>query len=206
MHLLNASGVFDRYEKIITESFRESAQAITNILHVVNVDVVIQHSEHVIPETGMVGYSPTADRAFLSIDPKNKNLNKSFSMEFLATLGHELHHCSRHSGPGYGKTLKEALVSEGLACHFETELRDGVVPFYASTLSKNECSEFFKRMSPELDNEKYNHNAWFFGSKKLNIPKHCGYSVGYNLVNNYIAKNNIPASKLCSTSAVEILS
>jgi len=64
MHLLNASGVFDRYEKIITESFRESAQAITNILHVVNVDVVIQHSEHVIPETGMVGYSPTADRAF----------------------------------------------------------------------------------------------------------------------------------------------
>ena len=206
MHLLNSSGVFDNHVKAITESFQDSIRAITKILQVDNVDVVIQHSVHVIPETGMVGYSPTADRAFLSIDPENKNLSKSFGVEFLATLGHELHHCSRHNGPGYGKTLKEALISEGLACHFETELRDGAGPFYASTLSRNECSEFFKRMSPELEIEKYNHNAWFFGSKKLKIPKHCGYSVDYNLVNNYIAKNNIAASKLWSTSAVEILS
>ena len=206
LNLLNASGVFDALENKIAESFRSSIDTITNLLEIDNVDVVVQQSERVIPETGMVGYAPTADTLFLSIDPKNKNLIKSFNVEFLATLGHELHHCSRHKGPGYGKTLKEALISEGLACHFETELRDGALPFYASALSESAYIEYYEKMQLELDSEKYNHGAWFFGSKELNIPKHCGYSVGFTLVNKYISKHNSSASKLSSISVNEILS
>lgn len=46
-----------------------------------------------------------------------------------ATIIHELHHCSRSAGRGYGRTLLEALVSEALAQHFEADFREGVASF-----------------------------------------------------------------------------
>lgn len=47
-----------------------------------------------------------------------------------STLVHEIHHAMRWRGPGCGSTLRERLVSEGLAQTFEAECT-GVVPLYA---------------------------------------------------------------------------
>jgi uncharacterized protein YjaZ len=195
LHLLNSSGKLTDYQQIIEKLFEKNINFISTLLEVDKVDVVIGYSKNVIPETGVGGFSPSANIVYLSFDPDNKNFKHNFELEFLAMLGHELHHCMRYRGPGYGSCLRDALISEGLACHFETELRNGSKPFYAN-LASEKSNKFFQSMQNDLDNIHYDHNAWFFGSKAKKIQRHTGYKVGFNIVNKYITKTAIPASQL----------
>jgi uncharacterized protein YjaZ len=82
--------------------------------------------------------------------------------EVPTTIIHELHHCSRWAGPGYGRTLLEALVSEGLAQHFEADFREGVAPFYASSLSLADLESLSLRAIQEFNSSDYSHSDWFF--------------------------------------------
>jgi hypothetical protein len=55
----------------------------------------------------------------LTLDPDNPNFERSLGDgDLRRTIAHEVHHCMRMAGPGYGWTLGEALVSEGLAGQF----------------------------------------------------------------------------------------
>ena len=198
LHLLNCSGKFDDYLQMIKTSFDKSVHLISDLLEIDKVDVVVQYSKHAIPETGIVGFSSSANIAYMFLDPDNINFKNSFDLEFLAMLGHELHHCMRYRGPGYGENLKDAIISEGLACNFETELRNGSVPFYAANLEADTFKKLFNRMKSELESNQYDHNAWFLGSKEKEIPRHTGYKIGFNIVNEYITNTGIPASQLWS--------
>ena len=80
-----------------------------------DVDVAVRILPWGLPETGVHGYAPTAHYAELTLDPGNPQFALRWRSEVPATLAHELHHCRRWRGPGYGSTLLEALVSEGLA-------------------------------------------------------------------------------------------
>jgi hypothetical protein len=72
----------------------------------------------VVPETGVAARAWSADRLDLWVDPNNPWTQAAGEEEVLAIVAHELHHCARWKRPGYGATLGEAIVSEGLACHF----------------------------------------------------------------------------------------
>ncbi|MCU0493522.1 MAG: DUF2268 domain-containing protein [Chloroflexaceae bacterium] len=200
LHLLNARGRLNPLRERIERVFWQGVDTIAALLPIGKIDVVVQTGPFVILETGMTGYSRAADVLEITIDPNNTNLLHNFDTELLATLGHEFHHCLRHDGPGYGQTLGEALVSEGLACHFETELRGGMAPFYARFLDQEASEAMWARALPELHNF-YNHRAWFFGSAEQNIPRFTGYSLGYNLVATYIKAAGTPASQLWNTPA-----
>ncbi len=203
IHILNSSGKLDLIYQKIETAFSKSIKIISDLLPADNIDVVIQSGSTVIPEIGLCGYSPNEDILYITVDPKNKNLHKNFNTEFLAALGHELHHCLRHKSIGYGETLSEALISEGLACHFESELRRGKAPFYAKALKDEIIEDIWKKATVELDSSSYNHSEWFFGSLKRSIPNHAGYSLGFNKVSKYILKCGIPASKLWATPSSE---
>lgn len=135
LHLLNARGALNSVFGLVENAFPGTVETIQELLPISDVDVVIYADKRfTLPEIGMCGYSPSADRVFVAVDPDNPNFHRLFHREFAAMLGHELHHCKRWAGPGYGRTLGEALVSEGLACHFESQLRGGSAPFYANAL------------------------------------------------------------------------
>ena len=200
LHLLNARGNLDAVRERVEIAFSHGVETLAGLLPIANVDVIVQANAIVVPETGMAGYSPWADALYITIDPANPNLFRDFDTEFLATLGHELHHCMRHGGPGYGRTLGEALVSEGLACHFETELRGGIAPFYARALDVGTLEAMRARAHAER-NSSYKHRAWFFGSSEDGIPKYTGYSVGFSIVAQYIHNCGTPASRLWDAPA-----
>ena|GEM_PF-559063 len=185
----------------VERAFSRGVETVSALLPVSNIDVVVRADRLVIPETGMGGYGPSADVVYLTIDPATPNLFTGFDPEFVATLGHELHHCVRHGGPGYGGTLGEALVTEGLACHFETELRGGAVPFYARALEDNALEALWARAKLELKNSSYDHDAWFFGSSAKGIPRHTGYSVGFSIVAQYVRSRGTSASRLWAEPA-----
>ena len=196
LHLLNARDRLGPLAGKIEYAFAEGIAFITELLPIANVDVVIQAGTYVIPETGMVGHSPAVDVLYLTIDPANPNLMINFETEFRATLGHELHHCARRSAVSLSKTLREALISEGLACHFETELRAGEVPFYARALKGQMLEDMHTLAHRELDDVTYNYAAWFYGSTELSIPRHTGYSLGFRIVGQQLGKSGLTASAL----------
>lgn len=205
LHKLNAHGKFDDFLTRLDSLFDKALECIGEKLPLedVNIDVVISEGNFVIPEFGFSGYSPSSEQIMLFFDLDNDNLNTALNTEFIPNLGHEIHHCFRHKGVGYGDTLQEALISEGLACHFETELRNGDIPFYAKAINQDMIDVLHSRMLSEATNLKYNHNAWFFGVEPDSIPLHAGYTLGYYIVSNYIKKTGIPASQLWDISASE---
>lgn len=205
LHILNAHSKFTSYQEQIESVFALSAQRVTETLSISNVDVVFYlDPESVIPEFGIGGYSPSGDRVMIAADPDNANFATSLKNEFLTTLGHELHHCLRWRTVGYGHTLLEALVSEGLACHFETELRPGIVPFYATALEADEIPHFFAKAIPSLSDPNYSHSEWFFGQND-EIPLHTGYTLGFELVSRYIRQQQRKASELYDKPAERFL-
>lgn len=72
-----------------------------------------------IPEISMVGIAHRRKLFSLTLDPDNPHFAPSLNGGALRRQAtHEAHHCLRMAGPGYGRTLGEALVSEGLAGQF----------------------------------------------------------------------------------------
>lgn len=194
LHLLNADGQFDVGRARVEKCFSESLEIIRKYLPLPNVDVVLcVDSSSVIPGLGIGGFSPDANRIYMAIAPE---LSCEFEKNFLGLLGHELHHCARWSGPGYGQTLGEALISEGLACSFESELR-GDAPFYARALHSEQLKMAWYKASGDLQSASYDHGAWFYGTSATSIPKHAGYSLGFAIVSKCQAQwNSVSASRL----------
>jgi len=205
LHKLNAHGKFDDLLTRLDSLFDEALECIGEKLPLdeINIDVVMSEGNFVIPEFGFSGYSPSSKQIMLFFDLNNDNLNSALNTEFIPSLGHEIHHCFRHKGVGYGDTLREALISEGLACHFETELRNGDIPFYANAINQDMIDVLHSRMLSETANLNYDHNAWFFGTEPDAIPLHAGYTLGYYIVSNYINKTGVLASQLWNVSVSE---
>lgn len=190
---------------IISNEFDASIRRIKALLPVSDVDVVVKPGKSVLPEIGLIGHCPSSEVVYITIDPEHPDLLNNFSEEFLGTLGHELHHCVRNKSTGYGEELGEALVSEGLACHFETELRQDTKPIYINDVPLENIVELLRLAKRELNNKEYDHNAWFFGSREKAIPRYFGYAFGYYLVSRYIKKTGVPASQLFDKHADEVL-
>ncbi|RJF73671.1 hypothetical protein D3875_10885 [Deinococcus cavernae] len=148
------------------------------------VDVALLVDPHWdIPELGLVGYAPQGHFVQLMVNPGNPNFERLWRRELPLHLGHELHHAKRWQGVGYGRTLLEALVSEGLAQHYEVEER-GQPPIYAAAHA--DMAGLWQRAQTEL-HQPYDHNAWFFGSADRQLPRWAGYALGYELVQRFFA-------------------
>lgn len=151
------------------------------------VDVVVQvQPAMTLPEIGIGGYSPAAHLAFLFVDPASARFQSLWAQHLGAMLVHELMHCARWTRPGYGPTLGEALVSEGLALHFEAQFR-GQAPWYAKSLDEAALAQAETEARANWHRTDYDRMAWFspFGA----AGPYGGYSLGYALVARRIARS-----------------
>lgn len=201
LHILNALGVFDLVSKHIEEEFVKSLRRISDTLTISDVDVVLYNNpKGVIAEVGIGGYSPNGHLMFLYLDATSSALKRTIQEQLKRTLAHELHHCIRWRNPGYGKTLLEALVSEGLADHFDLEVNGGSPQPWCTALHGKEVATFFKRAEREYNAKDLNHRAWFFGTDS--IPRWAGYTLGYQLVGAYLKEHpDQTAASLVTASA-----
>lgn len=190
-HILNASGRLTPYIKQIENTFNETVGKVIGKIPISNVDVAVCDDPYgVIPEIGVGGWTHTQNRISISLDPKFPNFIKVTIGDNLdRTFIHELNHAARWKAVGYGDTLLEAMISEGLADHFDTEITNKSPNPWSVALDKLQIKQMMKRAEKEYDSKNYNHNEWFFGSKKKNIPRWTGYTLGFNLVAEYLRKN-----------------
>lgn len=150
---------------------------------------------------GIGGFTTDGRTIDLFVDPAFPNLSGVLPERLARMLAHEAHHAARFRGPGYGRTLLEAMVSEGLADHFAAELLGGDVSPWSRAFPDDETPVYLDRARPVLDRADYGHDAWFFGATPA-LPRWVGYTLGYRLVERYKATHpGATATTLVNTGA-----
>lgn len=153
-----------------------------------------------IPGYGLGGYTLNPFTIDIVADPAFPALAQVLPDRLPPLAAHELHHAIRWRGPGYGVTLLEAMVSEGLADHFAVELLGAAVPPWSRALSENSIQRYLDLARPELDSTTFDFGRWFFGTAEL--PPWTGYTLGFRLVEDYMASHpGSTAAGLVNTSA-----
>ena len=183
IHIANASGKFDGLITPIRKAI-EGAQARSEIVtEPVDLDVVVQAwPGRAIAHLGFMGYAPTGDMIQLTFDTDNSNCAQNLDEPLERTIVHELHHVLRWRGPGYGRTLGEALVTEGLAGHFAQQLYGSPPERWELALHGEGIAQAARDASAAWGDEGYDHAAWFFGTE----PAWRGYSLGFSLVGQFL--------------------
>ena len=202
-HILKASGRLKPYIKDIKKVCKEAERKIFAEIPLSNVDVVIADDPYeVIPEIGIGAYTRTPNLITIYIDPEFPNFN-NFHLELMDIFAHELHHAARWQTVGYGKTLFEAIITEGLADHFANEVTERKdLHLWDKALNPQQIKDWLIKAEKEFYNKEYSHSDWFFGSKARGIPKWTAYSLGFYLVGNYLKKYpQMKASTLYKTKA-----
>jgi len=169
-------------------------------------DILVQRLQgEVITETGLVGYTYRSSLFSLTVDPDNPNFVASLANgTLLRQIIHEVHHCLRMAGPGYGRTLGEALISEGLAGQFVRHLLNSEPEPWECAI---DLPSLLKAPPAHclLNTRHYDHAAWFFGTT-ADYPRWLGYSLGYQLVEHWIEESStVSGDKWISVDAETVI-
>ncbi len=146
-----------------------------------------------IPGRGYGGY--THSEVYIQIDIDPSKLNNIIEVYVPSIVCHEMHHATRMTSVGYGKTPLEVVVTEGLATIFEEEMIGGYTPFHG-TYEEAEMQRFLVALNRERDDINYDKRKWMFGSAEF--PRLLKYRLGAYIVRE--AKRKTPG--LTATSLV----
>ncbi len=190
-------------EPAIKSTAEDALAKVKAIFNVEDVSMTIQEDpEQTIPETGAGGNTPDSHTIFVYFDSNNPHLKTNFQEEIKSTVAHEFHHAVRNRTFNWREdTLLGAMVTEGLADHFDIEINTGKPKPWSLALSEDELSRVKDIAVQEFASRKYDHQDWFFGSESRGIPKWTGYSIGFRLVGDYLLKTGKKASELVSEPA-----
>lgn len=203
LHFLDARGALSELRDWLDERLSEAFDKGSALLRTAPVDVVVKAGAHVLPEKGHLGYAPEPGLIYITVDPANPVLAANANASLERMFVHELHHAARWDGPGYGNSLGEALVSEGLAGHFAQEIYGGPLEPW-ERLSSGEIRKYVTLVAEEWDNRNYDHEAWFFGT--ADFPGQLGYSMGFQLVADHLMRTGQRSSALVHEEASEFRS
>ena len=184
----------------------DAARDVVPPLRAERIDVLVAPGTNLIPDWDCNGYTHGPWRITITVDPKCDGKEKRpLAAQLRAMLAHEVHHAMRSRGPGYGSTLGEALVTEGLAQCYEEEV-GCPTSNYAVAVRGPALAKLAHSAKDELWSEDYNHSKWFFGSKTdLTFPWSGGYSLGYLVMRRWLDQAGVSASAAVSIAAREIL-
>jgi uncharacterized protein YjaZ len=154
----------------------------------------------------MVGRAYRQTLFSLAVDPDNPKFEPSLhDGTTRRQVAHEVHHCLRYAGPGYGRSLGEALVSEGLAGLFAGRLFNAPPEPWERAVDDIEAWRLFPDRAT-LAAATYDHNAWFFGSGGR-YPRWLGYTLGYMVVGRWLRTvPEVDGATMVNVAAEKVLS
>jgi uncharacterized protein YjaZ len=187
LHWLEAESDLSPWREQIAKEVAATHAIVSRLVTPPQLDILVQRlAGAVIPEIGMTGTTYRKGLMALTLDPDNPHFTESLANGALRrTAAHEVHHCLRMAGRGYGHTLGEALVSEGLAGHFIRRL-------FGNPPEPWECAVDDDVLHVQLPDAEtlgakwYNHAEWFFGAGGRR-PRWLGYTLGYRVVGDWLA-------------------
>ena len=167
---------------------------------------VFYNSSPVIPQTGTAGYtSPATGGITIGL---GQTPQASFSMIMQLwlprTLSHEIDHSVRIlAGPGFGVSLLEGIISEGISSAFDIAAFPGTPsPWERAITHSQECA-LWKEARPLLAQSGL-YEAWMFGQP--GIPHWTAFTIGYDIVTGYRQRHpDMSWSAITAASAATIL-
>ncbi|MFM7419434.1 MAG: DUF2268 domain-containing putative Zn-dependent protease [Alphaproteobacteria bacterium] len=202
LHWLEAEGDLTPWRDVILAEVEAAKLAIARLMPPCTLDILIRirrRPGQVIPVIGMGGSAWGKYLFDLGIDPGNPNLETSLKDGALRRLvAHEAHHCMRYAAIGYGETLGEALVSEGLAGRFVERIFGTAPEPWENALDE----AGLRAHLPDdalLASSDYSHATWFY-CWDGRLPCWLGYTLGYRIVGDWLAA--VPAPDAASWAGV----
>nr|WP_237461870.1 DUF2268 domain-containing putative Zn-dependent protease [Pluralibacter gergoviae] len=183
--------------RCLTETFARSDR----LMPLPAVDVVVKAGAFVIPEKGHLGFCPEPGLITITVDPQSPAFCQNDAQSLERMFAHELHHAVRRAAVGYGATLGEVIVSEGLAGHFALEVFAGEPEPWERLSAEEDVTPWLPSLSELWDSRDYDHNAWFFGTGSL--PRWLGYSAGFQLLSRYFAASPHQRASLLAGEGAE---
>ena len=205
LHWLEASGDLDEVRPAIIRNFEAAYATLSALLPPPRLDILVQRlAGRTIAEMGILGHAYRDTLFSMTVDPDNPNFAQSIEDGALhRQILHEVHHCMRMAGPGYGWTLGEALVSEGLAGRFVRELLGNPPEPWEQAVSPESLRSAPVDMKM-LGTTNYGHPAWFFG--RGSHPRWLGYTLGYEMVGSWLKEaGDIGAATWIDVPAVIVI-
>lgn len=176
----------------ITNGFDRAVTKAGEVLSLSNVDVIcINDSFQVIPETGMSGYTPNRNLVYLYVD-SGVEISED---ETFYTLMHEFSHAKRYEKQGYGETLFDSMIFEGIGVALEDEESSGQGSFLSNYIKDKDNRALFEKVASSFDEHDFDRFYWFI-QESDDMPRWTGYRVGYYIVTEFMKKTNKKASEL----------
>ena len=200
LHWLEAEGDLTPWRDVILAEVEAAKLAIARLMPPCTLDILIwRRAWPVIAEIGMGGICRGKYLFELGLDPCSPNFVHALTNSALRRqVAHEVHHCMRNAAIGYGETLGEALVSEGLAGRFVERIFGTAPEPWENAL--DEAS--LRAHLPDdalLASTEYSHDNWFYG-RDPRLPRWLGYTLGYRIVGDWLAA--VPAPDAASWAGV----
>lgn len=188
----------------VTQQVKFHAQKSMDLLSIPKLTITIFPNHTLcIPETGEGGYTPSEHEMDIYIDPTKSKTDLIHIIENIipSTIYHEAHHAARWINPGYGETLLEGIITEGLACIFAEEQFPLFIPAWM-TYSKEEIIRLTEiALTYNFSHDSYDHTEWFFGEgEKFWL----GYKVGTYIVREAKKQSGLTALTMAHMTAKEI--
>ncbi|MFC8597067.1 DUF2268 domain-containing putative Zn-dependent protease [Isoptericola sp. NPDC057191] len=196
LHLPTGSGVYSEQQlAVLDEGFQDAVRLVHDVLHLSGVDVfAVDAPDMTIPSWGCGGYTYSARSVVLAVDASQTTTTSAVR----ATLVHELHHVARERGPGCGSSLRDRVVSEGLAMLFEEEVLGAASEFAHQDVTDAQVA----RLVDALDEDPADDGRWFFHAGDM--PLWLGYTAGYRWARSYAREHGLSASALVHAPAAAI--
>ena len=202
MHILNAGGKLTSYLPQIDGQLAVSIPRIGDLLPVDKLDIIIAHEPaHAHPTIGIGGLAWNCNRLDLYFDGDNDNLSENIASELESVIAHEAHHCSRMAKVGRSLTLGDNIVTEGLACQFETVLTRGELPSLFKEIQSVGWEALYQRAMPHLDETDFSFEYWFLGKTPDDMPKYAGYWIGFKAVEEYMEVHKVNWQELIGVNS-----
>jgi len=187
--ILNSKGVFTPYTDLLLQQSQQALNSVSAFLELPDADVTFSAcDEDDVIALGIGGGVLSASRIELFLDVSRTDILNVIHKELTPLLAHELHHLVRMNLGIKDCTLLSQIVSEGLACHFETEFNEKQCPSIFKETSSLPWQSLYQQMKGQFDSVDFSYPTYFLGAVEEKFPKYAGYWLGYNLVSLYIEK------------------
>ena len=189
-HILDASGDLEALLVPLLDGLARAEAAAKAVVEIPPTDVVIRvWPQAAIAADGVGGFCPRRREIEVALDPDNPALSLGPGSAYERTIIHELHHVLRRDRAGYGETLGEALVSEGLAGHFVVQTLGTAPEPWEQAVAQDELRHWARRAMLDWRSRNYDHSDWFFGHGEK--PLWLGYALGFAVVADYLDAHRI---------------
>ena len=197
----------ERAQVVINRVIAGGLGRIGSLLPGPHTEIAVVPGTNVIPGRGVLGFTnPETGQVTITVNTRQHAgaLKHSLTTYLVEALSHEVDHSVRiEAGPGFGTTLLEELVTEGISSAFDIQVQPTDALPWIHALSPQQERTMWARARPLL-NQTGLYDQWFFG--RAGVPYWTAFQIGYHIVRDYLNGHpNSTAASIVRLNAASVL-